>query len=78
MCQFPPKFGSTYTELVTEIKPVLMVSLGVERVIDNLVNTCLRFICNHNIVEVREIIEDNNICLIDVSIGSAQNISDIP
>ena len=57
---------------------MLMVSLGVERVIYNLVNTCIRFICNHNIVEVREIIEDNNFCLIDVSIGFAQNISDIP
>ena len=45
--------------LVTEIKPVLMVSLGVERVRDNLVISCLRFISNHNIVVVREIIEDN-------------------
>ena len=45
--------------LVTEIKPVLMVSLGVERVRYNLVISCLRFICNHDIVEVREIIEDN-------------------
>ena len=45
--------------LVTEIKPVLMVSLGVERVRDNLVTSCLRFICHHNIVVVREIIEDN-------------------
>ena len=77
-CQFPPEFGSKYTVLVTETKPVLMVSLGVERVINNLANTCLQFICNHNYVKVREIIEDNNFCLIDVPNSLAQNICDIP